>query len=153
MSPAGKWFVAALLLLLHFALHPLWSRWPVAPDLVAGGLILGSLQLRWGRAAGFGCVIGLMEAAISLGPMGPTMLLFSLTGAIVGWVRHLIYSDSDRVTPVFVFFGTWLLQSAVAIFVVRDWSAGALLVDSVGSAALTTAGCWVVARLVSAVTR
>ncbi|MYE34288.1 MAG: hypothetical protein F4X23_05470 [Gemmatimonadales bacterium] len=153
MSPAGKWFVAALLLLLHFALHPLWSRWPVVPDLVAGGLILGSLQLRWGRAAGFGCVIGLMEASISLGPMGLTMLLFSLTGALVGWVRHLIYSDSDRVTPVFVFVGTWLLRSAVAIIVVGDWSAGALLVDSVGSAALTTAGCWVAERLVSAVTR
>ncbi|MDE2721061.1 rod shape-determining protein MreD [Candidatus Palauibacter polyketidifaciens] len=153
MSPAGKWFVAALLLLLHFALHPLWSRWPVVPDLVAGGLILGSLQLRWGRAAGFGCVIGLMEASISLGPMGLTMLLFSLTGALVGWVRHLIYSDSDRVTPVFVFVGTWLLRSAVAIIVVGDWSAGALLVDSVGSAALTTAGCWVAERLVSAATR
>ena len=153
MSSAGKWFVAALLLLLHFALHPLWSRWPVAPDLVAGGLILGSLQLRWGRAAAFGCVIGVMEAAISLGPMGLTMLLFSLTGALVGWVRHLIYSNSDRVTPVFVFFGTWLVRSAVAIFVAGDWSAGALLVDGVGSAALTTAGCWVVARLVSAVTR
>ena len=153
MSPAGKWFVAALLLLLHFALHPLWSRWPVAPDLVAGGLILGSLQLRWGRAAGFGCVIGLMEASISLGPLGLTMLLFSLTGALVGWVRHLIYSDSDRVTPVFVFFGTWLLRFAVAIIVVGDSSAGALLVDSVGSAALTAAGCWVAERLVSAVTR
>jgi cell shape-determining protein MreD len=153
MSPAGRWFVAALLLLLHFALHPLWGRWPVAPDLVAGGLILGSLQLRWGRAAAFGCAIGLMEAAISLGPMGLTMLLFSLAGALVGWVRHLIYSDSDRVTPVFIFFGTWLLRVAVAIFVVGDWSAGALLVDGVGSAALTTAGCWVAARLVSALTR
>jgi hypothetical protein len=94
-----------------------------------------------------------MEAAISLGPMGPTMLLFSLTGALVGWVRHLIYSDSGRVTPVFVFFGTWLLRSAVAIFVVRDWSAGALLVDGIGSAALTAAACWLVAKLVSAVTR
>lgn len=153
MSPTGRWFVAALLLVLHFALHPLWSRWPVAPDLVAGGLILGSLQLRWGRAAAFGCVIGLMEAAISLGPMGLTMLLFSLSGALVGWVRHLIYSDSGRVTPVFVFFGTWLLRVAIAIFVAGDWSAGTLLVDGVGSAALTTAACWVAARLVSAVTR
>ncbi len=153
MSPAGKWFVAALLLVLHFALHPLWSRWPIAPDLVAGGLIMGSLQLRWGRAAGFGCVIGLMEAAISLGPMGLTMLLFSLTAALVGWARRLIYSDSGKVTPAFIFFGTWLLRLAVAIFVVGDWSAEALLVDGAGSAALTTAACWLTARLVSAVTR
>ena len=153
MSPAGRWFVAVLLLFLHFALHPTWSRWPVAPDLVAGGLILGSLQLRWGRAAGFGCVIGLMEASISLGPMGLTMLLFSLTGTLVGWVRHLIYSDSDSVTPIFVFFGTWLLRSAIAILIGGEWSASALLVDGLGSAALTTAGCWVVARLVSAVAR
>lgn len=153
MSPAGQWFAAALLLVLHFALHPLWSRWPVAPDLVAGGLILGSMQLRWGRAAGFGCVIGLLEASISLGPMGLTMLLFSLAGALVGWVRRLIYSDSNMVTPVFIFFGTWLLRSAVAVFVVGDSSAGALLVQGIGSAALTTAACWVMEGLVSAVTR
>ncbi|MCY3600143.1 MAG: rod shape-determining protein MreD [Gemmatimonadetes bacterium] len=153
MSPAGRWFVAALLLVLHFALHPLWSRWPIAPDLVAGGLILSSLQLRWGRAAGFGCVIGLLEASISLGPMGLTMLLFSLTGALVGWVRGLIYSDSDNATPVFVFFGTWVLRFAVTVFVVGDSSAGALLVHGAGSAALTTAVCWVAARLVSAATR
>ena len=153
MSPAGKWFVAALLLVLHFALHPLWSRWPVAPDLLAGGLILGSLQLRWGRAAGFGCVLGLMEASIALGPMGFAMLLFSLTGALVGWVRRLIYSDSDTVTPAFVFFGTAFLRSALAILVGGDASAGALLAYGVGSAALTTALCWVATRLVSAVTR
>ena len=97
MSPAGKWFVAALLLVLHFALHPLWSRWPVPPDLLAGGLILGSLQLRWGRAAG--------------------------------------------------------LRSALAIFVGADASAGVLFAYGVGSAALTTALCWVATRLVSAVTR
>ncbi|MXX77678.1 MAG: hypothetical protein F4Z33_01535 [Gemmatimonadales bacterium] len=153
MSPAGKWFVAALLLVLHFALHPLWSRWPIAPDLVAGGLILSSLQLRWGRAAGFGCVIGLLEASISLGPMGLTMLLFALTGALVGWVRRLIYSDSDYATPVFVFCGTWLLRLTVTLFVVGDSSAGALFVHGAGSAALTTAVCWVAERLVSAVTR
>ena len=153
MSPAGKWFVAALLLVLHFALHPLWSRWPIAPDLAAGGLILSSLQLRWGRGAGFGCVIGLLEASISLGPMGLTMLLFSLMGALVGWVRHLIYSDSDYATPVFVFCGTWLLRLAVTVFVVGDASAEALLVHGAGSAVLTTAVCWAVLRLVSAITR
>ena len=153
MSPAGKWLVAVLLLVMHFALHPLWSRWPVGPDLVAGGLILGSMQLRWGRAAVFGCVIGLLEASISLGAMGLTMLLFSLTGALVGWVRHLIYSDSDRVTPAFVFLGTWFLRIAVTLFVAGDSSAGALLVYPIGSAALTMAVCWATGRLVSAVTR
>ncbi len=153
MSPARRWFVAALLLVLHFALHPLWSRWPIGPDLAAGGLILSALQLRWGRAAAFGCVIGLMEASISLGPMGLAMLLFSLAGALVGWVRHLIYSDSDYATPVFVFLGTWLLRLAVTVFVVGDSSTDALLVDGAAAAALTTAVWWAAARLVLAVTR
>lgn len=85
--------------------------------------------------------------------MGFTMLLFSLTGALVGWARRLIYSDSDMVTPAFIFFGTWLLRWAVAIFVVGDWSADALLVRGVGSAVLTTVAYWLTARLVSAVTR
>ena len=153
MSSATKWFIAALLLILHFALHPIWSRWPVGPDLLAGGLILGSMQLRWGRAAAFGSVIGLLEASISLGPMGRTMLFFSLTGALAGWVRHLIYADSDYVTPAFVFFGTWLVRLAVTIFVAGDPTVEALLVYAGGSAALTTMVCWSVDRLVSAATR
>lgn len=153
MSAGKNWFIAALLLILHFALHPLWSRWPVGPDLLAGGLILGSMQLQWGRAAAFGAVLGLLEASISLGPMGRTMLLFSLTAAFAGWVRHLIYADSDYVTPAFVFFGTWWLRLAVTVLGTGDPTVETLLVYAGGSAALTTAGCWVVGRVVSAVTR
>lgn len=153
MSAAMKWVIALLLLVVHFALHPVWSRWPIAPDLVAGGLVLGAMQLRWGRAAAFGSVIGLLEASISLGPMGLTMLLFSLVAALAGWVRHLVYADSDRITPAFVFAGTWFLRFAVTVFVTGGSTAGALLVHPIGSAALTTMVCWVAERLVSAVTK
>ncbi len=153
MSPARQWVIAVLLLVVHFALHPLWSRWPGGPDLLAGGLILGSMHLRWGRAAALGSVIGLLEASISLGSMGTTMLLFSLTGALAGWVRHWIYADSDRVTPAFVFVGTWLLRLSVAVVVAGEATVGALLIYPVGSAALTMAVYWVTERMISAVTR
>ena len=152
MRVAKKSFIAVLLLILHFALHPLWSRSPVGPDLLAGGLVLGAMQFRWGRAAAWGAAIGLLEASISLGPMGRTMLLFTLTGALVAWVRHLIYADSDYVTPAFVFLGTWFVRFAATIFAAGAPAVEVLLVQTGGSAVLTTMACWLADRMVSAVT-
>ncbi|WP_419161860.1 hypothetical protein [Candidatus Palauibacter sp.] len=151
MTAAGRWLVVALLLLAHFALHPLWSRWPVGLDLVAGGLFLGSLLLPWGRAAAFGGLIGLLEASISLGPLGPVILLFSLVGCLASWLRHLIYSDSSRFTAIFLFLGVWVLRIALTALVGGELSFASVLVYTPASAALTTAVCWVAERLVSGV--
>ena len=150
MRVRREWLTVLLLLLLHFALHPLWSRWPIGPDLLAGGLLLGSFLLRWGRAAVFGCLLGLLEASISLGPLGLTMFLFSIFACIGGWLRRIVYSDSDTFVVASMFLGTWALRASVALLVQGDASMGALLVNAPASAALTTVLCWLVYRFVSA---
>lgn len=150
MTGRRGWLAVALLLVLHFSLHPIWSRWPVGPDLVAGGLLLGSFLLRWGRAAAFGCVVGLLEASISLGPLGPTMLLFSLFGCIGAWLRQLLYSESGTLVLGFVFAGTWVLRAVAPLMVRGEASVEAFLLYAPASAALTTVACWIVGRLVSA---
>ena len=150
MTGRRGWLAVFLLLILHFSLHPMWSRWPIGPDLVAGGLLLGSFLLRWGRAAAFGCVIGLLEASISLGPLGPTMFLFAVIGCIGAWLRQLLYSESGTLVLVFVFAGTWVLRACAPLLARGETSVEAFLVYAPASAALTTIVCWIVDRLASA---
>ena len=147
MRDRRGWLAVVVLLLLHFALHPVWSGWPVGPDLVAGGLLLGSLLLPWGRAAVLGCVLGVLEASIALGSLGLTMLLFSLTGGIASWLRRLVYSESWLLMLVFVFVGTWVVRAAAAPLTRGDASVEVLLVQAPVSAALTVAACGIIDRL------
>jgi len=140
--------VIGLLLVLHFALHPLWSGWPAEPDLLLGGLLLGSLGLRASRAAAFGFTLGLLEASISLGPLGPTMLI--LAGAVYAgsWLRDVFHSDSARFIPFFLLIGVWVVQSALSLVSGHGLWLGDILVFSPISAGLTAAVCWATERLV-----
>lgn len=147
MRDRRGWLTVVVLLLLHFSLHPVWSRWPAGPDLVAGGLLLGSFLLRWGRASVLGCVLGVLEASIALGSLGITMLLFSLAGGIASWLHRLIYSESRRLVLVFVFVGTWGLRAVAAPLMGGDVSPEGLLVHAPASAALTVAVCGIIDRL------
>lgn len=150
MSRGRRWIVVVLLLLLHFALHPLWSRWTVGPDLLAGGVLLGSFLLRWGRAAVLGGLLGLLEASISLGPLGLTMFLFAVFACLSSWLRHTLYSESGAFSLVFLFVGTWALHAAVSPLMQGEVSLGVFAVYGPVDAALTTAACWVVNRFVPA---
>ena len=148
MSARRDWLAVALLLLLHFSLHPVWTRWPVAPDLVAASLLLGSFLLPWGRASVLGCLLGILEASISLGSLGLTMLLFSVTGSFASWLRRLVYSESRGLVLLFVFVGTWGLRAAAAPLMRAETSPEALLAYAPASAALTTLACWAMHRFV-----
>lgn len=149
MSARGRWTVIVLLLLLHFGLHPVWSGWPAGPDLLAGGLLLGSLLLRSGKAAFLGFVLALLEASMSLGPLGPTMLVLTLAGFAGAWLRDVFDSDSGRFTPTFLFCGVWVLQFALTVVTGSNLSAESLLVHAPLSALLTAIACWATERLIS----
>lgn len=149
MSHRGRWVVIVLLLLLHFGLHPLWSGWPAGPHLLAGGVLLGSLLLRWGQAAVLGFALGLLEASMGLGPLGPTMLLLALAGFVGAWLRDVFYSDSGRFVPTFLFVGVWILEVILALAVGAEASVQTLLIYAPISAALTAIACWVLHRFVS----
>lgn len=153
MSTRARWLVIVLLLLLHFGLHPVWAAWPAGPDLLAGGVLLGSLLLRSGQAAALGFVLGLLEASMSLGPLGPTMLVLALAGFIGAWLRDIFYSDAGRFVPIFLVIGVWILQLVLSAVVGAPLSLLAALVYAPISAALTALVCWLTQSLVAAFVR
>lgn len=148
-SNLSGWVLVVLVLLLHFALHPLLSRWPAGPDLLAGGLLLGSLQLRAGQAAGFGFALGLLEASMALSGLGTLMLVFTLTGYVGARLRDLFYSDSARFVPTFLVVGVLLVQWIVAAFVSWPPAARFLLLHAPLAAIATAVVCWAGERAIS----
>lgn len=142
MRARRAWVVIGLLLLVHFALHPLWTSWPAGPDLLVGGLLLGSLGLRASHAAALGFVLGLLEASLSLGPLGPTMLVLAGAGYAGSWLRDVFYSDSARFIPAFLVIGIWLVQIVLTLVGGGGMSILGTLVFSPISAAVTAVVCW-----------
>jgi cell shape-determining protein MreD len=134
--------VIGLLLVLHFALHPLWAGWPAGPDFLVGGLLLGSLGLRASRAAGLGFVLGLLEASMSLGPLGPTMLILAGAGYAGSWMRDVFYADSARYIPAFLVGGVWVVQTLLILVGGHGLALETMLVFSPISAGLTALICW-----------
>lgn len=135
------------LIVLHFALRPLLVRWPGSPDLLTGGLLLGSLGLRAGHAAVLGFVLGLMEASMALRDMGAVMVVYTLVGYAAARSRDLLFSDSPAFLPGSIFFGVWATQLAVAVLSSQslDWTFALFL--SPLSAASTSLVCWLTNRL------
>lgn len=142
MRSRRGWVVIGLLLTLHFALHPLWTGWPAGPDLLLGGLLLGSLGLRASRAALLGFILGLLEASMSLGPLGPTMLTLAGTGYAGSWLRDVFYSDSARFIPAFLVIGVWGVQTLLALVGGQGLTIESVLIFSPISAGLTAVLCW-----------
>lgn len=149
MRVRRAWVVIGLLLLFHFALHPLWTSWPAGPDLLVGGLLLGSLGLRASHAAALGFVLGLLEASMSLGPLGPTMLILAGAGYAGSWLRDVFYSDSARFIPAFLVVGIWVVQTALSLTGGSELSLGGVLVFSPISAVVTAVVCWCSEKLVA----
>lgn len=147
-NPGARVLVVSVLL-LHFALHPVLSGWPAGPDLLAGGLLLGSLQLRAGQAAALGFTLGLLEGSMALSGLGTLMVVFTLTGYVGARLRDLFYSDSTRFVPTFLIVGVLFIQWIVAALV--DWPPEArfLLILAPLAAVATAAVCWVGERVVS----
>jgi len=149
MRGPGRWIVIGMILLVHFALHPVWSGWPAGPDLLAGGLLLGSLGLRSSRAAALGFVLGLLEASMALGPLGPTMLVLAIAGWVGAWLRDVFYSDSARFMPAFLVVGVWAIEVLLGLVAGGGVSLATVFVYAPLSAAFTAAVCWLAERFVS----
>jgi hypothetical protein len=140
--------VIGLIIVSHFAFHPLWGSWPAGPDLLSGGLLLASLGLRPGRAAALGLGLGLLEASMALGPLGPTMLVLAVGGFGGAWFRAMFYSDTARFTPTLLITGVIVIQLALALVGATGLglSTGLLLIPV--SAVVTAAVCWTAERVV-----
>lgn len=110
-------------LVAHFLLRPLLVARPLAPDLLAGGLVLASLHLRPGSAAGVGFGAGVLEGAMALEGLGTLGALFALIGYLAARSRELFFADSALFMPVFAFFGVWIVHMSelLAVGTPLDW--------------------------------
>lgn len=102
--------VVALLILVHFTFHRFFERWPIAPNLLIGGLLLASLHLRSGHAALLGFALGLLEAAMGLEGMGTISLVLVVVAYLAARSRDLLFSDARFYTPIYLFVGTWVTE-------------------------------------------
>ncbi len=148
MRGAGSWAVIAILVVLHFAFHPLWSQWPAGPNLLLGGLLLGALMMRPARAAALGFGFGVLEASMSLGALGPTILVLALGGYVASWLRTVFYSDPARFTPPLLVFGVWGMEVTLMLVSGGGATALELVVYSALSAVGTAALCWTARKAV-----
>ncbi|MDX1395809.1 MAG: hypothetical protein R3195_15610, partial [Gemmatimonadota bacterium] len=96
-----------------------------------------------------GFVLGLLEASMALGPLGPTMLVLAAAGYAGSWLRDVFYSDSARFIPAFLVVGVWVVQSLLWLVGGHGISATNLLVYSPIAAGLTAVLCWGTEKLVA----
>lgn len=130
--------VIGVYLVAHFLLRPLLVARPLAPDLLAGALLMAALHLRPGVAAGVGFGAGVLEGAMALEGMGVLGAAFALLVYLAARARELFFADSDLFLPAFTFVGVWVLHMAelVAVGTPLDWVGW--LVRAPVAAALTT---------------
>lgn len=145
----GHWLLVAALAGLHFTLRPLLVAWLGVPDLLAGALLLAALRLRSSASAGLGFSFGLLEGSMALEGLGGGLVVYTLAGFLAARSRDLIFTDARVFLPLYLFCGTWLIQTAVGLTTGGGATPVAFLLLSPISAALTTLVCWAGMRLAS----
>lgn len=149
MSSPAHAVLVVLLILLHFAFRPVLISWTYGPDLLAGALLLGALHLRAGPAAGLGFALGLLEASMALTGMGAIPVVYTLAGYGAARSRDLLYSDSPRFVPTFLFLGVWAIHMATAFTTGQTTDVWFGLVVAPVSSLATALVCWLADRAVS----
>jgi len=86
---------------------------------------------------------------MSLGPLGPTMLILAGAGYAGSWMRDVFYSDSARFIPAFLVAGVWVVQTLLTLVGGHGLALDATLIFSPISAALTALLCWSTEKLVA----
>ena len=143
-SPRGARMVGGVvagILLLHFLFRPLLRDLPVAPDLLTGGLLLGTLHMRAGHAALLGFALGILEAAIGLDGMGRISIVYTLAGTIGARSRDLLFADAPYYVFAYLFVGTWLTRIGLMLATGVDIGISAILVDGGVVAGVTALIC------------
>lgn len=147
---AARVALAGIFLVAHFTLRPLLLEWPVAPSLLLGGLLLASLGLRAGVAAGVGFLLGVLEASVALTGLGVVPALLTGVGYLGARSRDLLWADTRPFIFVFLALGTWV--SVLALGVALGASGAGpltLAVRAAVSAVLTALVCGTADRIVA----
>lgn len=145
--------VIAALILVHFTFHRLFVRWPVAPNLLIGGLLLAALRLRSGHAAFLGFALGILEAATGLEGMGSISLVLTLVAYLAARSRDLLFADARYYTPIYLFVGTLVTELGLLFAMPAGPDVLLALVLTPVSAASTALVCGAVESVTSAARR
>lgn len=131
-------FVIMGLLVLHFALYRFFVRWPMLPNFLVGGLLLGALRVRAGYAALMGFALGMLEAGMGLEGLGSISLVLTVVGYVGARSRDLLFADARHYVFIYLFVGTWVAEVAMMLAMPGGptWLAGLVLapISALGTA-------------------
>ena len=142
--------VVAGLILIHFTFHRFFARWPLAPNLLIGGLLLAALRLRSGHAAFLGFTLGILEAAMGLEGMGSISVVLTIAAYLAARSRDLLFADARYYTPIYLFVGTWVTELGLLLVMRGGPDLLLALVLTPVSAAATALVCGAVESVTSA---
>lgn len=101
-----------VLTFLHFALRPVFESWVAAPNLLVCAVLVASLRLRPGVAAGIGFALGLLEDSMAVSNFGVSAVLLVSLGFLGGRIRDQFVGEEPFFMGTYLFIGTWLYQAA-----------------------------------------
>lgn len=133
----------------HFLVRPFLYPVAVAPNLLIGALLLAALRLSAGWAALLGFVLGVLEAAMALAGLGRISLVLMLVGYLSARSRDLLFADARFFVYAYLFLGTWVAESGLAVALGGASDPIRLLLQAPASAALTAVLCGALESVVS----
>lgn len=146
----GRLFLlVGAMLAAHFLFRPVLGGWPVAPDLLTGGVLLAALRLRPGAAAALGFAGGLLEAAVALVGLGHTALVYTGLGYLTSRWRELFFADIPAFVFVYLFVGCWIAELLLAGVTDAGLSVGFIAGRAPAVAIVTAVVCGACERLLA----
>lgn len=136
MRSAPRWELVGLvvvLVVLYFVLRVGLGLGRLVPDLLVVALLIAAREMRAGRAAGLGLLLGVLDGAIVPPTLGASAFALTLLGFLGARSREVFGGESAIFMLLYLFLGKWLydlLFSVVAGSVTRPGAASSLLLIS-----------------------
>lgn len=126
------------LVLLHFLLHVGLGLGDSAPDLLAVAVLLAARRTTLPASALLGVVLGVLDDALGIGPLGPRSIALAITGVLGTWSRGFVEGDGLLFFLAYLFVGIW--ASDILLSVVTPGTAASPLLSLVTLTPLVS--CW-----------
>ncbi len=119
MTEGTRWgfvlFVAALVV-LHFVLRIGLGWGHLAPDLLVMALLIAARDMRPGRAAGLGLLLGILDGAVIPFALGGSAMALTVLGYLGARTRDLVAGESLLFLALYLFVGKWLFDVLLHLF-------------------------------------